>query len=386
VLETVLEWPEVPANSALFFETREEAVAHPRGSFRLTVCHDCGFAFNADFDERLPEYSGRNLETQLWSASFRSFAESLAREWIDRHRLRGAHALEIGAGRHGDFLRLFCELSGGTGVGLDPVAETTDIGAMRLVSRAFDGSWCEPADAVICRHTLEHVGAVSGFLDALAAWAAANPGAVHLFEVPDLETILDRDSFWDLYYEHASYFTRETLREAFERQGFEVLRCVRAFDDQYVILEARFGRERPAAAADADRADGEAALAAVKRLAARYGELAPAVARRLEELREDGPVLVWQAGAKAAALLAIPGVAEAVDALVDVNPDKRGRFIVGTGHRVLGAEDIAALRPAHVVLMNAVYRDEIERSIGELGVDAALHTVEELRFQRARPG
>jgi hypothetical protein len=370
----VLEWPELPVNSTLFLATREEAVAVARASFRLTVCRECGFAFNADFDPTLPEYSERNLETQLYSSGFNSFATGLAREWIADHRLQGAHVLEIGAGGAGGFLRLFCELSGGTGIGLDPAVRPAEDGPVRLVSRPFDSTWREPADAVLCRHTLEHVGDVGAFLGDLARWARANPAAVHLFELPDLSTILERGSFWDLYYEHASYFTADTLCATFERHGFEVLRCRRVFDDQYLVLEARLGRSVRAASANR----GKGTLAAAERLARRYEELRPRYARRFLELRADGPVVVWQAGAKAAALLGIPDVAGSVSALVDVNPGKRGRFIVGAGLPVVGPEDLLVLEPAHVVVMNAVYLDEISVTLRERGVDASLHSAEGL--------
>src|SRR5262249_58416012 len=108
----------------------------------------------------------------------------------------------------------------------------------------------------VCRHTLEHIGDVSGFLEDLAAWGRGNAGAVYLFELPDFGTILDRSSFWDIYYEHASYFTHQTLRATFQRHGFDVLRSYRLFDDQYLILEPRLAATPPRI----DPTDGDATL------------------------------------------------------------------------------------------------------------------------------
>ncbi|HEY4346965.1 MAG TPA: class I SAM-dependent methyltransferase [Gaiellaceae bacterium] len=370
----VLEWPDIPVNSTLFLASQEEAVNFPRGSFRLSVCRDCGLGFNADFDPGLPEYSERNLETQLCSSGFASFATGLALEWIADHGLEGAHVLEIGAGRAGEFLQLFCELSGGTGVGLDPAALPAQNGSVRLLERPFDSAWREPADAVICRHTLEHVGDVGTFLGDLARWAHTSPAAVHLFELPDFSTILERGSFWDLYYEHASYFTADTLRAAFERNGFDVLGCRRAFDDQYLILEARLAPAPPTVSATR----GQETLASAESLARQIDEVRPVYARRFQQLRKDGPIVVWQAGAKAAALLEDPRIAETVVALVDVNTAKRGRYIVGTGLPVVGPDDVPALDPAHVVVMNGVYRNEIAETLETLGSGAAVHTIESL--------
>lgn len=40
----------VPVHSVLLMETREEALAYPRGRIELHHCGDCGFAFNAAFE------------------------------------------------------------------------------------------------------------------------------------------------------------------------------------------------------------------------------------------------------------------------------------------------------------------------------------------------
>jgi hypothetical protein len=356
-LKVVFDWPDVPANSALFLETREEAVGHPRGSIRLTVCRDCGFVFNRAFDPSLPEYSERG--------------------WIDEYGLQGAHVLEVGAGGNGEFLHLFCELSGGTGVGLDPAVSREQQGDIQLLSRPFDATWAEPADAVICRHTLEHIGSVGRFLDQLAAWGRTSERAVYLFELPDFSTILERRSFWDIYYEHASYFTADTLQATFARHGFEPVRCRRAFDDQYLILEARLGDVTVPAV------DPEAILRATELLAVEYGERAPIYARRFRELRSEGPVLIWQAGSKAAALAGIPGVEGCVDALVDIHPGKTGRFMVGSGLPIVSPDRLPALEPAHIVVMNAIYLDEIAGTCRGLGVEAAIHSADTLILRRA---
>ena len=66
------------------------------------------------------------------------------------------------------------------------------------------------------------------------------------FELPDTERVLDECAFWDIYYEHCSYFTPGSLERLFRRSGFEVTRQWKAFDDQYLMLEARPGAGVPA--------------------------------------------------------------------------------------------------------------------------------------------
>ena len=374
-VDEVLHWPDIPANSALFLETPEEARACPRGSFRLAVCLVCGFLFNADFDPRLPEYSERNLESQLWSSEFRHFADDLARGWIERYDLRGAHVLEIGSGLTAGFLRGFCDLSGGTAVGFDPVSRFEGTETIRLVKDLFDDRWLdEHADAVICRHTLEHIPGVAGFLGTVRRWGDRHRDSVFLFELPDTERILKENAFWDLYYEHCSYFTAGTLTATFERHGFDVLRCEHAFGGQYLVLEARLAS---AQAAPLD-VDADTVVGLAYSFARDLETTSAAYRRRFEELAAEGPVLLWQAGAKATSLISVLGIGDLVSALVDLNPAKRGRFTVGSGHPVVAPEDVRELSPRHIVLMNPLYLREVQAILDQSAIDACLHSADAL--------
>ena len=69
-----------------------------------------------------------------------------------------------------------------------------------------------------------------------------------LFELPDVRRVLDEVAFWDVYYEHCSYFSAGSLARLFRATGFEVLDLALDYDDQYLLLEARPSavRRRPA--------------------------------------------------------------------------------------------------------------------------------------------
>jgi len=368
--------PSVPTNVVVLSDDPEAARAWPRGSLRLLACPDCGLVYNADVDPALIEYSARLEETQAFSPHFAAYSEALASEWIARHDLRGKRVLEVGCGK-GEFLASMCRLGGIHGIGFDPAAHVDRLPAdvadrLELVIDYFDErSLSIDADALVCRHTLEHVPAPAGFLALLQRWAArrAHP-PVLLFEVPDLTRVLAEAAFWDLYYEHCNYFTADSLRYAFERHGFRVLELRSAYDSQYLLLEAE-----PAAAYGAPlRAPGAAATV---RSAEAFGHVFRDIARRAEahlaRLHRDGPVVVWGGGSKGCAFLTALDIGELVAAVVDVNPHKQGKYLIGTGHPVVGPASLRALRPAHVVVMNPVYLPEIADTLRQLGLEAHLH-------------
>ena len=52
------------------------------------------------------------------------------------------------------------------------------------------------------------------------------PQVTVFFELPDMERVLVEQAFWDIYYEHCSYFTLGSLARLFRRTGFDVTGAV----------------------------------------------------------------------------------------------------------------------------------------------------------------
>jgi hypothetical protein len=163
------EEPSVPAHSCLLLDDRDEATTYPRGRIELALCPTCGFVTNTAFDVGMNDYSARYEETQSFSPRFRSFARELAAEWVDKYDLLGRCVLEIGCGK-GEFLTMMCEEGVGQGIGVDP-----GVHPERVDSPVADRlTWIPDlyserygfilADAVVCRHTLEHIAPVGDFL------------------------------------------------------------------------------------------------------------------------------------------------------------------------------------------------------------------------------
>ena len=231
-----------------------------------------------------------------------------------------------------------------------------------------------PGRALVCRHTLEHIGNVAEFLRRLAAWADLHVGAPVLIEVPDAGRIFREGAFWDVYYEHCSYFTEASLEEALRRAGLRAERLRSGFDGQYLLVDAKPGGA-------AAQHDGRAIRSTVEAARA-FGRLATERIARSHDallaLAGQGPVLLWQAGGKALAVLMLTNVGDAVVGVVDGNPAKRGLYLPGTSRSILGPQDVAALEPRHVVVMNAIYVDEVARTLSEAGVAADVCAFESL--------
>ena len=118
-LSVFYEVENVPVNSVLLVDSRQEALDFQRGDIRLAVCPACGFIANIAFDEALTQYSARYEATQGYSPTFNKFHRALAQDLIDRYDLHGKDVIEIGCDK-GDFITMLAEMGDNRGVGFDP--------------------------------------------------------------------------------------------------------------------------------------------------------------------------------------------------------------------------------------------------------------------------
>jgi hypothetical protein len=368
-LEHFYEVERVPVHSCRLVTTREEALSFPTGELRLGLCRACGFVTNIAHEASQQNYSLSYEETQAFSPHFRTFLRALAQRWVARYGLRGKRVLEIGSGK-GEFLVLLHELGIGDGIGIDPgfaperVEERPGLRFIRdLYSERYAGL---RADAIVCRHTLEHIAPVGDFMRLVRS--TAGDGVV-LFELPDLLRVLREGDFWDIYYEHVSYFSPGSLARLFRTVGFEPLVLELDYDDQYILIEARAG---PVGEPLPLEEEPETVAQAVAEFRRAYDTR---VADWRERLRSARRPAIWGAGSKGVAFLTTIGAGAGIELAVDINPYKQDRWLAGSGVRVVAPEQLREYRPDLVVAMNPAYLEEIGHALSELAIDAPLAAV-----------
>ena len=94
-----------------------------------------------------------------------------------------------------------------------------------------------------------------------------------------------------------------------------------------------------------------------------------------ERRARGGRVVVWGSGSKGVSFLSAIGGGEGVSHVVDINPHRQGRFMVGTGHPIVGPEALKEVAPTTVVVMNAIYRKEVADLLAGLGLTPELLTL-----------
>lgn len=366
----------IPVHSCMLMSTHEEAVNYPRGDIELGYCPSCGFVTNILFESDVHEYSAQYEETQGFSPTFNAFARGLAQRLIDDWGLEGKSVLEIGCGK-GEFVTELCERGVARGIGFDPsyvpdrnLSEAA--GRIEFIRDFYSEKYKHvDADFVCCRHTLEHIAPTQEFMTIVRSAIDDRLETVVFFEVPDIVRVLREGAFWDIYYEHCSYFSIGSLARLFRGSNFDVRELWLDYDDQYVMLTAL-----PTDHPTQPTFDLEDDLDELTRLVNAFPEVCGRVMDRwrdlvLESTSQGARVVLWGSGSKGVAFLnTLPDLSEAVEYVVDINPFKEGKYMPGTGQRIVSPQFLSEYNPNLVIAMNPIYREEIAGDLKKLGVEA----------------
>ncbi|MFK8022320.1 MAG: methyltransferase domain-containing protein [Ilumatobacter sp.] len=372
----------VPTNSCLLLDDPSEAAQFPRGELSIAFCDNCGFVTNTAFTPGQAEYSQRYEETQGFSKLFMAFAQELAERWVNDYDLANRTVLEIGCGK-GEFLVEMAKAGAGDCIGIDPGvhaerwADDEHGSKIEWIADFYDERYSHiDADVVVCRHTLEHIPNVADFMTTIRKAIGDRPDTVVLFELPDVRRVLEEAAFWDMYYEHCSYFSLGSLARLFRRTGFEVVELSLEYDDQYLLIGARPSTTPAAGEPLPEEDDLDALRAGVASFRTAYDELVTGWRSRIEELKEqDGTAVIWGSGSKGVSFISNLSLGEELSAAVDINPHKWGKYMVGSNHEIVAPDKLKELQPDLVVAMNPIYLDEIGSDLRELGIDTDLRAL-----------
>lgn len=365
-----LQCDRVPALLNLPCSSFAAAAEIPYGAFQFYRCGQCGFLWNAAFDPALVHYDASYENNQTLSAFFDTHVNETVKDLAEKNDLTGKCVFEVGCGQ-GDFLRRLVEWPGSCigGIGFDPayrgenriscrIAERPQPGSAHFIAGSFDSETVAfKADAVISRHVLEHVLNPEKFLSELRTALKEN-GKLFL-ETRCADWILDNHILWDFFYEQCSLFSAGALVRLVEESGFRVDSVQHRFGGQYLWLVARRTHDR-----NRDEYSIGSDVCAYQENVKKY----------LNIFHEKGEMLaLWGAGAKGVAFANFfDPKRELFFALVDINPEKQGKFIPCSGHPIIAPKELRRHAVRAVIMLNSNYREEISSQMEKLGIHCDL--------------
>lgn len=365
----------VPVHQNLVFADAEDARAMARGDLLMCVCAECGFGFNDAFDPSLLDYGQQYDNSQNWSPAFDAYMDGLVRDLVEKEEVRNSRIVEVGCGK-GTFLRKLISYPGGnnTGYGFDPsyAGPLDDLDGRVRFQRAFLNEASRvSADAVVCRHVIEHIENPVAFLSSVRAGLTSSPGVKVFFETPCLEWILRNQVVWDFFYEHCSLFTAASLASALTRAGYGDISNRHVFGGQYLWTKGTL------TGPNKEPLPSASILRLAEMFARNEEQLQWEWQKLVQSCSRKGAVAVWGAGAKGVTFCnLVDPERRFIERVIDVNPAKHGKFLPGTGHPILHPEKTDLRSLAAVIVLNPSYTREIERQLSRHPTCAVLDAMQ----------
>lgn len=212
--------------SPVFYDKPSEVKDTSKRQIKLWYCECCGFIQQYPQTRKSLDYTkiSRGTSKQLQDYTT-EIVESLGLYGIKS----SSKLLDIGS-NDGSFLNKMKIAGYDNLMGVEPsrfLSEKTSKDGFKIINDFFDSKKSQwiidnygQMDAVICRHTLEHVIDIRDFIGGILNVLVE--GGVAYVEVPDTDWTINNLLAYEFWDEHISYFNKNTLENIFIDVGFSI--------------------------------------------------------------------------------------------------------------------------------------------------------------------
>jgi SAM-dependent methyltransferase len=355
------------------YGTRCGALKCQKADLDVVLCDNCNHAFNRLFDNDIVQYNPDYDTSQETSPSFGKHLKGIAKTIIELSgSKKHCNVLEVGCGK-GGLIRELKEMVPSQLdlkiIGFDPSCDmTSDEGNGIFIKKEFFlPSTYLPLtiDCLVARFILEHLENPGAFLKAILTredvWADKR-GLV--LEVPSLEWILDNFSVGDFYYEHFSYFTRDSLRYFLNSLRITDIIISPSFNDRFLLATGN--------ASPSMDAMEVFKLSDIKQKIFLFKEKTNTIKKNWLRVvsGEKNGILLWGAGSGGVSLAnMLDPIGANIKGIVDIKESKWGKFSPGTGHKIISPVDIESDIDT-IIVSNPGYIEEIREMAKQLAPNA----------------
>ena len=359
-----------PVHCNILWKNQEAARNCPKGDIELAFCPNCSYIFNLAFEPAFFEYSQTYDSSLHFSPFYKKYAQSIAARLIERHDLYNKDIIEIGCGK-GYFLNLICNLGNNRGVGFDPSYIDQRNNKIKEQVKFIQDYYSEKysiyqGDLIVCRHVLEHIPNPKDFLNVIRSSIGNRINTHVFFEVPNALQTFRRLFIWDIIYEHYSYFTPVSLTHIFSSSCFRICKLAEEFDGQFLSIEASPDHNRIPHSLSNQQMELKKIVSEIASFPKKYRIKVERCRNKLNKIEDqEKRIVLWGAGSKGVTFLNTFKKAK-IDYVVDINPNKQGMYIPGTGQSIVPPEYLKEYKPEVIIIMNPIYKNEIQETINRL--------------------
>jgi len=357
-----------PVLNNVLYDTTADALLATTGALNIKQCKKCGFLFNANFTPELLSYQKEYNSSRSNSNIYKQYISSLVN--IIKTRINeNSTILEIGCG-DGSFLKELSDKSNCFCWGYDPSYKGLKNSSRKI--QFINECFCteintKKFDVIILRHILEHIWEPYTFLKNLV-YNALKKNSLIIIEVPDNEWIISNFSFFDFTYEHCNYFNHNSLQYLLNSLAIKTIETRNVFQDQYLLVlgvwtqNNQFNSSHNLSNIQID----------IKQQLEKKKKKLIQIVKRAEK------VCIWGASGKGVVLLSSfdREITKKIDFVIDIDPLKQNKYMPVSGKKVLHPYALKGInKKITVLIMNNIYRNEIQLILDQMNVRSQLITV-----------
>jgi 2-polyprenyl-3-methyl-5-hydroxy-6-metoxy-1,4-benzoquinol methylase len=219
-----------------------------------------------------------------------------------------------------------------------------------------------PFQGFMCFNYLEHIPNPKSVINKI--YNNLDADGVGLVTVPNLNYLLATKSLYEFVADHLSYFTIDTLKNAFEDNGFNVLECDLINNENDILIIVK----------KASHKNAKKILDVVKiNLKNDYIEVEDLITNLKKIIKDykdqNKKIAVWGAGHRTLALLALSKVSE-IEFIVDSAKFKQGMYSPVINTKIVAPETLLEDKiDLLIIMVPGIYPDEVVKSVKQMNIN-----------------
>lgn len=267
------------------------------------------------------------------------------KSFVEKYSLHGKKAIEVGSGR-GAMVGILSD-AGLDAVGLEYNQEFVDAASTNVMQGYLcdlDESHKNKYDVFVSLNYIEHQPDTKAFIKSL--YEITSDDAIGYITAPNVSYLLKTHTLYEFVADHLIYFTEESMRRAFEMNGFEVLESSIINNENDIALSVK--KRTPKAIEGKESVD---------KLIKSLQEFMS------EQKKENKKVAIWGAGHRTLALLAMAKL-DNITNIVDSADFKQGKFSPVTHIKIISPKELEDSDiDTVIVMLPGLYPDEVIKNI-----------------------
>lgn len=300
------------------------------------------------------------------------------KNFLKKGSLKNKKIIELGCGK-GSMLDIIKE-AGMKSYGLEYSSKSISF-AKKLKRNVIKGFLTEmdkikngPFSGFVCFNFLEHIPNPKLFISKI--YTNLNDDALGLVTVPNLKYLIKTKSFYEFVPDHLSYFTKQTLKFAFETNRFKVL-SIKYINNENDILAIVKKQKRKIGKItlkvkrfnfDKDYQEVENLIGQLRKIATNYK-------------KDKKKIAIWGAGHRTLALLALSKLKE-IEYIVDSAVFKQGKYSPINHTKIVPPKFLRKNKvDLLIVMVPGIYPDEVIKSVKKMKLHTKLAKLKDNKIQ-----